>query len=292
MASELAQRARATVLRIDEVLRDDPEARTALFDLLDKVAPDPLEGLTIRSVRATATRPPQAIVDSLAGLSSGEATALASLNDIMDKAAGVKMAQRSLVAVLPLVKEEARKLGLTFDPNALGGREALQAPLKAYRLAWQEVTQRDAGEIIDTPTVQAVKAATSKPMRLQDVYDRWKASKPRSADALNTCQRSVALFETFTGNPPVKQLTREQGDAFRTWLQHPDRKTTSKTARDRLVWVKSLLKYACRDLELLNRNPWEGIDIAFKTTSKRRPWTDDELKTFFGEESYTAYTLQ
>jgi hypothetical protein len=115
--------------------------------------------------------------------------------------------------------------------------------------------------------------------RLRDVYERLKVSKPRSPDSVNTCLRSVILFEEFTGNPPIDQLSREQGDGFRTWLEHPERKTTSKTARDRLTWVKSVLKFAFRDLELLERNPWEGIDITFKTTHKRRPWTDNELKT-------------
>ncbi|MBV5347924.1 site-specific integrase [bacterium] len=126
---------------------------------------------------------------------------------------------------------------------------------------------------------------------LRDVYDRWKASKPRSPDSVNTCLRSVALFEEFTGNTPIDHLTREQGDGFRTWLQHPDRKTSSKTARDRLTWVKSVLKYAYRDLGLIARNPWEGIDIAFKTTNKRRPWTDAELTTFFTQPLFTAHQL-
>ena len=126
---------------------------------------------------------------------------------------------------------------------------------------------------------------------LREIYIRWKDSKPRSSDSLNTCLRSVTLYEEFTGNPPINQLTRGQGDGFRSWLQQPDRKTTSKTARDRLTWVKSLLKYAARDLGLLERNPWEGIDIAFKTTNKRRPWTDSELIIFFTQPLYTAYKL-
>lgn len=83
---------------------------------------------------------------------------------------------------------------------------------------------------------------------LRDIYNRWKASKPRSTDSLNNCLRSVTYYEEFTGNPPITMLTREQGYGFRTWLQHPDRKTTSKTARDRLTWVKSVLKFAARDL--------------------------------------------
>lgn len=127
--------------------------------------------------------------------------------------------------------------------------------------------------------------------RLREIYARWKDSKPRSADSLNACVRSVTLYEEFTGNPSITLLSREQGDGFRTWLQQPDRKTTSKTARDRLTWVKSLLKYASRELGLLDKNPWEGIDIDFKTTNKRRPWTEAELQTFFTQDLYTLYKL-
>ena len=126
---------------------------------------------------------------------------------------------------------------------------------------------------------------------LRSIYNRWKESKPRSSDSLNNCLRSVVLFEEFTGNPPINELTREQGDGFRAWLQHSDRKTTSKTARDRLTWVKSVLKYAARDLGLIEKNPWEGIGIAFKTTNKRRPWTDAELEVFFTQPLHAAYKL-
>ena len=58
-----------------------------------------------------------------------------------------------------------------------------------------------------------------------------------------------------------------------------------------LTWVKSILKYACRDLGLIDRNPWEGIDIAFKTTNKRRPWADDERRKCFTNGLYRACRL-
>ena len=226
MASELAQRVRATVLALDEAKRDDPSIRDALRDIYDAATRSPLEALTIRSHLPKGPEEPR---DALSGLSAGEAFALAELNDIQNNAAGVQLAQRNLQAILPLVKEEACKLGLTFNPQAPGAREALQAALKAYRQAWQEVRLRDEGEIVDTPVVHQPKKSAVKPMKLRDVYERWKASKPRSPDSVNTCLRSIALYEQFTGNPPIDQLTREQGDGFRTWLQHPDRKTSSKT---------------------------------------------------------------
>ncbi len=110
-------------------------------------------------------------------------------------------------------------------------------------------------QLATVPTPIVTQQLPTGPL-LWDVYDRWKASKPRSSDSLNNCLRSVTLYEEFAGNPPINQLTREQGDGFRTWLQHPDRKTSSKTARD---------------LGQIDRNPWEGLDIAFSTTNKRRP---------------------
>lgn len=126
---------------------------------------------------------------------------------------------------------------------------------------------------------------------LRDVYPRWKESKPRSRDAIDSCMRALVLFEEHTQNPPLHELTRAQGDSFRTWLQQPERNTTSKTARDRLTWVKSLIKYAYRDLELIDRHPWEGIDIVAQTSKKRRPWEISELNILFAQRLFKYYEL-
>lgn len=122
---------------------------------------------------------------------------------------------------------------------------------------------------------------------LSDVFDRWVRSQNRSQDSISACKRSLKLYEEFTLNPHIKDLTRAQGDGFRSWLQHPDRKTTSKTAKDRLTWVQSLLNYATIDLELLNKNPWQGINLRYSTTQKRRPWTENELRTLLSSENFT-----
>ena len=195
MASGLAQRVRATVLRVDDVLRDNPTGRAALFSLLQSAAPDPLEALKIRSRLPLPKVVSMSFLETLEGLSEGDSAALAELNELMSGAAGVKLAQRRLSSILPLVKEEALKLGLTFDPYSPGAREALQGALKAYRQAWHEVMLRDAGEIIDTPTVQLVKKTADKPPKLRDVYTRWKDSKPRSVDSHNAVLRSIAAYE-------------------------------------------------------------------------------------------------
>jgi len=120
---------------------------------------------------------------------------------------------------------------------------------------------------------------------------RWQRASPRSRDSLNACKRSLKFYEEFTKNPPINELTREQGDGFRSWLQAPERNTASKTARDRLVWLKSLLKYSQVDLGLLQRHPWEGIDIKTTPTHKRRPWDASELKTLFGQALHKSYSF-
>jgi integrase len=126
---------------------------------------------------------------------------------------------------------------------------------------------------------------------LRDIYDRWVKSKPLSSDAINTCMRALLLYEEHTKNPPLHLLTRSQGDDFRSWLQQPERKTSSKTAYDRFTWVKTLLKYAYRDLEVISRHPWEGIELIKETTKQRRPWTDTELQTLFNQELFQQLGL-
>lgn len=129
----------------------------------------------------------------------------------------------------------------------------------------------------------------AQPLRLGDVYNRWKASKARTSDSMAACARAVALYEQCLGNQDLHTLSRGQGDQFRAWLLAQG--GTTKTARDRFTWVKSLLKYATRDLELLTKSPWEGLDIAAKTTSKRRPWRPDELTTLFSQPLFQQYAL-
>jgi integrase len=82
---------------------------------------------------------------------------------------------------------------------------------------------------------------------------------------------------------------RVQEDEFRAWLLAKN--ATTKTSRDRFTWVKSLLKYTVRDLEALPKSPWEGLDIASKTTARRRPWKPDEIRRLFGQPLFTTYEL-
>jgi integrase len=286
MAAQLAQRVRAGVLRADDILREDPALVLLWVDAVKRTT-NPLYALTIESRLPRITR---AQLSGIDGLSRAEAGALAEADTLLNDEAGERLRARQLASMLGVVQGEARKLGFTFEATAPGAKEALQAALVAYRRAWQDISERDAGGIVETPEApEGPSKAPVKPLRLRDVFDRWKEAKARSKDSIDACGRAVALYEEQTGNPLLSQLTRAQGDAFRAFLLKQP--ITSKTARDRLTWVKSVLKYAYRDLEAIPRNPWEGLDIASSTTNKRRPWSDEELRKLFSQPLHKEHRL-
>lgn len=98
-----------------------------------------------------------------------------------------------------------------------------------------------------TPWRAAPLTSTTRRIRLREVFVLWKASKVRSEDSVSACERALVLFEQQSGNPPVEDITRAQGDAFRAHLLAQP--LSSKTKHHRMTWAKSLLRYACRDLE-------------------------------------------
>jgi integrase len=179
-------------------------------------------------------------------------------------------------------------------------RELVKARLRAI----QARQSRHSGELVETPPepqlpalgaiqgtaeVAQVSAPAGVPKNLREVFTRWKAAKTRSPDSVNACDRSLALFEEKFGHPRLKEISRATGDAFRAHLLTLD--LASKTKHDRMTWVKSLLKYARRDLEVIPSNPWEGLDVAHKTENRRMPWKGDQLRAFFELPLFTAHEL-
>lgn len=122
---------------------------------------------------------------------------------------------------------------------------------------------------------------------LRELYQRWLRTKKRTKSSEQACLLAINTCERALGRLPIDQLTRAHGDAFRSWLQ--EQPISPKTARDRLTWVKSLLGYAFRELELIPKQPWEGMEIKVSKAQTRRPWKDEELQQLFSQPLFTAY---
>lgn len=276
-----------------QVLADDDRVRHDVGRLAEMVH---IRGELKRRARNRLTIPlwdlPEPRIDDLSGATEDERRELAELNAYLDGNAAIALAAGNLKAVLPLVQDHARSLGVTFDAQTPGARAALLLCLQAYRKAHHELTLRDAGAVVPTPVV-AAKLPTPAPSSktLRDVFDRWKDSgaKPRKPDTIRAMERALKQFEGRHPKVTLEGITRDMGDRYRAWLREQCK--TPKTARDRLTAIKSLLKYAHRELEWTQRHTWEGLDIKAKTTNKRRPIQDTELVKLFGSEVHTAYKL-
>jgi len=288
LAALLAERVRAFVLADDDRVRSDLPLLAEMVHIRRELSRLKANRLRIPQWETTEPR-----IDDLTGATDEERRELADLNAYLDGKASIALAGGNLAAVLPLAQAEAAKLGVSFDAKTPGARAALAACLKAYRIAHREVTLRDAGDVIDTPVILTTPAAVkpAKPRTLRDVYDRWKKSgdKPRSPDSIVVYDRALKQFEAQHKGLALADITREIGDTYRTWLW--ENCNTTKTARDRLTNIKSLLKYAEETLQWIPKQPWRGLDIKTTTTNKRRPWTNDELKALFAAPLHTSYAL-
>ena len=192
------------------------------------------------------------------------------------------------VRVLLPLHHPLRLTGKTRIVKSLGTSSPNEAKVRALETRLKVLQNSDTAAHWEAlrPTI-AVSAPKTHSIR--EIFEKWKRSHPRSNDSINSCDRSLKLFEALVGNISVEQVDRAMGAQFKTHLLSLD--TTHKTARDRLIWVKSLLNYAHRDLELTNRNVWNGIDISFKTTRRRRPWTEEELITLFSQPLFIEKKL-
>ena len=145
---------------------------------------------------------------------------------------------------------------------------------------------------LETPSSAAQAAPPPRPrtLTLRQLYEqRWKPSKQRTKGSEHACLLAVECCEKALGTLPIDQLNRQHGDSYRTWLlQQP---ISSKTARDRFTWVKTLLGYAHRELELIPKQPWQGMEIQVSKTQARRPWEDSELQQLFSQPLFTTYAI-
>jgi len=96
-----------------------------------------------------------------------------------------------------------------------------------------------------SPRTQTKKVSPS----LRQLYERWLQIKKRTKGTENSCLLAVQACEKALGVLSIDKFTRAHGDSFRSWLLK--QAISSRTARMYLVWVKTLLRYAYRDLELM-----------------------------------------
>lgn len=198
----------------------------------------------------------------------------------------------SLEYALDALQAVATDKGMLITSNTPGIEDALTSVLAAQQeAAWQRI-ERDKGHQVPTPPAPGY--AQNKPKRihtLRDSFEKWRLADglKLTPDAVRAREIALGLFEEFTNNTPIANLTREQGNEFKAWLQKRGR--ASKTTSDRLTYVQALLNYAHVELEWITRNPWRGLKVSYETETHRDPWTLAQICAFFDQPLYTSYAL-
>jgi len=230
------------------------------------------------------------IKGSSQGRTSREFEELADSHRLVDSLYREAVATGDIVAALPYLEDVASSLGIAIDKNTPGYVEALTAMLGSVRASIQATVARDSGKVVPTPPPPILKKP-EKVYHLRDIFNTWKKADglKLTADSIRARERALELFEEFTHNTPIADVTRLQGNDFKAWLQ--TRGEASKTVFDRLTYVKAMFGYAYRDLELIPKHPWDGITVGHETETRRKPWTATQISAFFAQPLFTSYAL-
>lgn len=171
-------------------------------------------------------------------------------------------------------------IGVSVDWTAPAARPTLVAVLPELLVAWIAAADRNEGKPTETPPkpeapmkVAAIPKA-SKGKTLEDVFDEWKVGKKR--DAVNKTSRSLALLKAAGIKAPLRDLTRQDGLAFRDHINATMTGTSGKTRSDVLASIQALLNYAVKEKGWIDFNPWSGTAIA---KGQREAWDNEALTT-------------
>lgn len=298
LAQELAARVSAAVLAADERLRTNPEAAQAVLTPVALAVAQTRQALAIGAPAPALPRGFTEPADPWMGMPADVAATLAHLNEAIATSAAEDWASQRVLAVLPLAQAEARRMGFSFDRATPGALEALRECLKAHRNARAGIAARDRGEVVETPSVASAPrtVATAKGLTLRDVYKPWKAAGGRGPDAERATELAIDRFEEWAKRSvPLHEITRGMGHEYKGWLLSlvGNGDLASKTASDRMIALRTLLRFAAEELELMPRHPWQGksLDIPYVTEAPRAPYLPEHMQALSALPLFSAYEL-
>lgn len=224
----------------------------------------------------------------------------------LDEATREAVSGRNLTGLKERAEDWLGTHGLDLPPDGIEQRRALYAWAQATAKVIEGRKQRDRGEVFDTPpepvmpeSISASEAAHFSPadkpahlLTLRDVLHLWsnKGKRP-TPKTVDTAGRIVAQFEEVLGNPPLAQLTRQQGLKFRDWLLAQGQ--SPRTAADRLGYVSRLIRFEMQEQQRIAVNPWATIKIegSRERVTVRKPIKGDKLAALFAAPLFQAYEL-
>ncbi|MBC7699347.1 site-specific integrase [Aquabacterium sp.] len=238
-----------------------------------------------------------------------------------DTQAGKAVARRIHAAILKDAIGAAEWLGVSYDWTKPEARPYLLKLLEAKREALEDLTQRDKGKVVATPSepvqvpsrpdesptearkpgepLDVLKAAPSAVL-LRDVFDDWakhgKAGrKPYPTKTIAKYSRALYWYEKHTRNPSMADMERTCGvELLRTLVEVECSKgMTTTSVRDHIINLGTLLNHYSAVTGKLPASLWARITTKLDTVpaSTRDEWTEEELQRLFGLPVWQHYEL-
>jgi integrase len=194
--------------------------------------------------------------------------------------------------------------GLKAPEDRSEARRMMRAWAIEHGKALEGIQRRSRGEPIETPDrmplPESLKArdgvplpADKKPasaLKLRDVLGLWEAAKrDRPPKTKQKAERSVAVYEELTGDPPLVELTKASGSQFKAKLLKSD--LGDKSAKDRLEWIQILLNFEATNYGRIQTNPWKGLAIEVQQEPLREEWKDADVVRLFDHPIFQRYEL-
>lgn len=188
------------------------------------------------------------------------------------------------------------RTGLPLPTSEAEVHELSFALLRAEVRAMTAIVARDTGDAVDTPPSPSFTIGTEVPpsgRTLRQVFEKWSSAEVRPAKTVADAERALATFERLPEHASINLLTREQGSTFKGHLLRKAKEDGNKnrTAKKTLDWVKTLLNFAERELQWIQRSPWSGINIDKSKATTREPWEPEDLVLLFGTALFTSYAI-
>jgi len=268
-------------LAFDEVIRYEPGALVAL---LRATEPPPRRFLTTDADRPLPE--PEHLKPSADGsLTLAQVDRLRAIAQLNIDDLGRSLSMGRLDVARAFAETACASIGVAVDWTAPSTRPTLVAILRAMLIAWIGAADRNEGRPIETPPKPEAPmkvAATPKAAKgktLADVFDDWKIGRKR--DAINKTTRALIMVKAAGIEAPLRDLTRQDGLAFRDHINATMAGTASKTRSDVLACIQALLNHAVRERGWIDSNPWRGTAITKGRAKKREPWDAADLQKLF-----------
>lgn len=210
---------------------------------------------------------------------------------------------RGLKADMPVGRLDSAKRGaeaacaaltIRVDWGSPRARAALQKIMRALVKAWQSVSERNSGEVVETPEpiaapdniapVAVSQAPSAKTLR--DVVPLWQQHSTLTDNAIQRTARALALFEQAVGAIPLRSLEKSHGAAFLRFLKDSKaRGFAAKTAHNHASAIGALMTIAVRE-DLIDSNPLDLTMDKSAGSKKREPWHAEDLNAIFGSDLF------